>query len=54
MFTRSALYRQEKCSDKVRFRLTWDQRQTDLTEKGITDNITGNSTLGFQNIQYMH
>jgi hypothetical protein len=48
MFTRSVLYRQEKYSDNVRFQLTWVQRHTDLTEKVITDNITGNSTLGFQ------
>lgn len=49
MFTHSVLYRQEEYSDKVDFPLTWFLRHTDLTEKkGITDNITDNSTLGFQ------
>jgi len=32
MFTRSVLHRQEKCSDKVGFRLTWVQRHRDITE----------------------
>ena len=48
MFNRSVLWRQEKYSDKVGFRLTWVLRHADLTGKGITDNITDNSTLGFQ------